>query len=341
MTAKGRITSAPQRRLRLMVGAQIFWLAIVLLLGAWWCSLVLRQAGHIAELETRLGLVPEAAANRLRTNRMVFWESITYFTLLVGSSIALFRLYWRDVRRSRGVQAFFAAMTHELRTPLASIRLQAEAIGEGLSSDPSQKAWVDRLLQDTLRLESQVERTLELARVEGGGPVYPDTMELKPWLDRWVSTVRDTYGPGVEPGFSIQARVPDDLSVVADPTALGVVMRNLIENSVRHGSAPGARGGGAAPALRVTLEATPAGGGTQIAFRDNGPSYAGDTRRLGEIFEKGAGSSGTGVGLYLVRVLTEQMGGRVTFAGGPGFEVRLWLRGGESSSSRKGAGDVA
>lgn len=321
MTSQVRTISASQRRLRLMIGAQLFWLAIVLLLGGWWCRLVLIQAARIAELETGLGMIPEAVLNQLRTHRMVFWESLTYFILLIGSTIVVFWLYWRDVKRSRGVQAFFAAMTHELRTPLTSIRLQAEALGEELADTPTHKIWVDRLLEDTLRLESQVERTLELARVEGGGPVFPEIIELKPWLERWASGCRESYGPKVK----IEVSVPD-VSVTADLTALGVVMRNLLENSVRHAK----RKESAVLEIRVQVEAE--GGGVVIKYRDNGAAFMGDRRKLGEIFEKGAGSPGTGVGLYLVRVLVTQMGGKVRFSAQQGFEVQLWLKGGVNVS---------
>lgn len=309
-------TGNPERRLRLMIGAQIFWLAIVCLLGAWWCRLVLTQASRIAELETGLGMAPEALAHQLRTSRMVFWESSSYFLLLIGSTAIVFWLYWRDVQRSRGIQAFFASMTHELRTPLTSIRLQAESIAENLTGDASQKHLVERLLEDTLRMESQVERTLELARVEGGGPVFPEQLELKPWLDRLVSGWKEAYGGKVS--FDIAVA---DVAVVADPTAMGVVMRNLLENSVRHSKRDG---------LEIRIEAEKSPAGVTLKFRDNGPEYRGDARKLGQIFQKGAGSPGTGVGLYLIRVLIEQMGGQTSFRAGRGFEVTLTLREGRA-----------
>jgi signal transduction histidine kinase len=316
VSSSGDIASAPERRLRLMIGAQTFWLAIVCLLGAWWCRLVLTQASRIAELETSLGMVSEASLHQLRTGRMVFWESISYFLLLIGSTAVVFWLYWRDVQRSRGIQAFFASMTHELRTPLTSIRLQAESIAENLAGDASQKHLVERLLEDTLRMESQVERTLELARVEGGGPVFPEQLELKPWLDRLVAGWKESYGGKVRFEVSVA-----DVAVVADPTAMGVVMRNLLENSVRHCKLD---------ALEIRIEAAKSPDGVGLKFRDNGPGYAGDARKLGQIFQKGAGSPGTGVGLYLIRVLVEQMGGQAKFQAGRGFEVALTLREGRA-----------
>src|SRR4051812_42626283 len=172
MTGKGGITYAPNRRLRLMLGAHVAWLAIVCGLGAWWGRLLLRQAAKIAELEQAAGLAQSEAHRQWeQTQRMLFWESGTYFGLVILATGLVIFLYLRDARRARMLEAFFASVTHELRTPLTSIRLQAETIAESLAASSADRELVNRLMQDTMRLESQVERTLELARVEGGGPV--------------------------------------------------------------------------------------------------------------------------------------------------------------------------
>ena len=63
----------------------------------------------------------------------------------------------------------------------------------------------------------------------------------------------------------------------------------------------------------------------ELRYQDNGRGFTGSPERLGRLFQRGGNSSGTGVGLYLVRVLMERMGGRVEFAHaeGGGFEARL------------------
>ncbi|MGK5082257.1 HAMP domain-containing sensor histidine kinase [Bdellovibrionota bacterium FG-1] len=313
MNLRGGLARASQWRLRMMVAAQVLWLAVVLLLGAWWGRLVLQQAARIADLENAAGLPYAVAQEHLfRTHRMLFWESGTYVVLLLAITALLFWIYWRDALRSRGVHAFFASMTHELRTPLTSIRLQAESIAENLSADVTQKQLVERLLQDTMRLEGQVERTLELARVEGGGPVFPAPMELKPWLERLVSNWKEAYGERVHFETSFE-----DISAEADATALQVVMKNLLENSIRHSKKA---------ELSVRLTARSQEGQICITFRDNGAGFHGETRKLGKIFQKGAGSHGAGVGLYLMKVLVGQMGGRVVFNPDPGFETTVWLK---------------
>ena len=136
----------------------------------------------------------EALAELARTQRMLQWESGTFLVLLLTLSGALFWYYRRDMQRARGTQAFFAALTHELRTPLTSVRLQTEAIAAG---EPTQEL-IERLLADTHRLESQIDKTLELARIEGGGSLAEQAIRLDPWLERVLRGIVAQEGEGAE-----------------------------------------------------------------------------------------------------------------------------------------------
>lgn len=308
-----------------MVAAQASWLLIVCVLGAWWGELVVRQAQRISELEQQLGL-STGQSYWERTERMLLWESSVFFLLLLGSTAILFWFYWRDLKRSRSLQAFFAGVTHELRTPLTSIRLQAESIAENLSarlgSEAQERDLLDRLLEDTHRLEGQVERTLELARVEGGGPIDLQSLELKPWVERMAREWERDYGGKVQIRKTWGSDL-EDAVIAADPAAMKIVFRNLFENSIRHSKK--------AAGLQVELSAQNGSGqgaedSIELVFRDNGEGFSSDPRVLGEIFRRGPGSQGSGVGLYLIRMLMERMGGSVRFAnrkGDAGFEATL------------------
>ncbi len=255
---------------------------------------------------------------------MLYWESGTFFTLLLVSSGLLFWLYWRDHLRARGIQAFFASVTHELRTPLTGIRLQAESIADyienqKLGGGDHLTTLSQRLLEDSMRLESQVGRTLELARVEGGGPVFTQPLQIKPWLDRFVKTRSQDYKGKLE----IESRA-EDLWIEADPAAVHVIFKNLLENSVRHSKQD---------KVQVTISAQVGERGVMLQLKDNGQGYRGDVKSLGKLFQKGPSSQGTGVGLYLVQVLMQRMGGGVRFAGnagGSGFEVHLCFKEGRN-----------
>ena len=321
------LSSASNKRIRFMIGIHLIWLFMVCLLGAWWGTLVLRQAQRIAELENHLGVAANLAQSHWHsTQRMLFWESATFFALLLACTVLLGWLYYLDLQRSRSIHAFFASVTHELRTPLTSIRLQAESIAEGLSKDDArEKNLVRRLLEDTMRLEGQVERTLELARIEGGGPVYLQPLQIKSWMDRFLMSWAADYHERVELEIHIE-----DLFIDADPMALQIIFKNILENSVKHSKRE---------KVKISISSYSENEGLSLIVKDDGEGFLGKFTHLGTLFQKGASSQGTGVGLYLAKALMKRMNGSIRFqnhrAEGnlalqtgvdrSGFEMLLWF----------------
>lgn len=314
MDSKGALSVQPARQSRLVAVLAGVWLIIILVLAAWWASIIVRQSGQIAELGLATGVSTAAVNAELAvTHRMVFWELSTFLLLLLMLSAALFWFYWRDMQRARATQAFFAALTHELRTPLTSVRLQTEAIAEG---EPNPEL-VERLLADTHRLESQIDKTLELARIEGGGSLAEQAIRLDSWLERVLRSITAIHGDQTRLEIAVETGLPP---IRGDTAAVQMILRNLVENSVRHGDRDRV---GIDVAARRTAGRTPAG--IELRYRDNGRGPGDSPAKLGRLFQRGGSSSGTGVGLYLVRVLMDRMGGKVEFAQAEdgGFEARL------------------
>ena len=299
MDGKGALSIQPvrqSRRVAILAGA---WLAVILVLGFWWATIVMRQAVRIAELSEMAGMPQaQALAEVDRTQRMLLWESAAFLVLLLIVSGALFWYYRRDMQRARGTQAFFAALTHELRTPLTSVRLQTEAIAAG---EPTQEL-IERLLADTHRLESQIDKTLELARIEGGGRLAEQAIRLDGWLERVLRGVVEREDEAARLDVSVEADLPP---VHGDTAALQLILRNLVENSLRHGERS---------PIHIEVRARRAGSTVEIDYRDDGVGFDGNPDGLGRLFLRGGASRGTGVGLYLVRILMDRMGGSVRFA---------------------------
>lgn len=219
----------PARRARLVAILASVWILLVMILGAGWVALVISQARQISALQALTGSADSLAAAEqwASTRRRIVGESAVFLLLLLAVSALLAWLYWRESRRARGMQAFFAAVTHELRTPLTSIRLQAEAIAEG----DQRVELARRLLEDSHRLESQIDKTLELARIEGGGPLAEQSVPLQGWLERTLQGIAAAHGARVSVGVELQ---PDLPAILADAAAVQMILRNLVENSVRH-----------------------------------------------------------------------------------------------------------
>lgn len=313
MDSKGALSVRPVRQSRRVAILAAVWLVVILALVAWWAYHLLDQSTRIADLSGLAGVSQaEVLAEQAVTHRMVFWEGGTFLLLLLTVSAALFWYYRRDIRRARGTQAFFAALTHELRTPLTSVRLQTEAIAAG---EPSQEL-IERLLVDTHRLESQIDKTLELARIEGGGTLAEQAIRFDQWLDRALRTIVATEGEGAQLRLTVEPSLPP---VHGDTAALQLILRNLVENSLRHGDRD---------PIHLQVVAVRTAHGVDLRYRDDGRGCQGDLSKLGRMFARGNASRGTGVGLYLVRVLMERMGGSVEFANAPegGFVVTLRFR---------------
>ena len=308
---QGSLSVMPARRARLIAILASVWILLVMILGAGWVVLVINQARQISELQALTGSADSAvAAQWASTRRRIVGESAVFLLLLLAVSALLAWLYWRESRRARGMQAFFATVTHELRTPLTSIRLQAEAIAEG-----DQRAELARrLLEDSSRLESQIDKTLELARIEGGGPLAEQSVPLRGWLDRALAGIAAAHGERV----AVRVHVDDSLPPVqADAAAVHMILRNLVENSVRHAGLE---------RVQVQLTARRDGEWVLVEYHDNGAGTTVQGRELGRLFGRGAGSGGSGVGLYLVRALMERMGGGADFFSAPGAGFRVELK---------------
>jgi signal transduction histidine kinase len=312
---KGSLSVMPARRARLFAALAALWILLVMVLGAGWVMLLISQAHQISELQSLTGSADSTVtAQWASTHRRVVGESAVFLLLLLAVSALLAWLYWRESLRARAMQAFFAAVTHELRTPLTSIRLQAEAIAEG-----DQRAELARrLLEDSNRLESQIDKTLELARIEGGGPLAEQSVPLQGWLRRTAAAIASAHGSRVELRVDMDDALPP---ILADAAAVQMILRNLVENSVRHAQLD---------CVRVELRASPRGEQVLLEYRDNGAGCAVRGPQLGRLFRRGATSGGSGVGLYLVRALMERMGGRAEFHSSPGNGFRADLSFGAS-----------
>ncbi len=264
----------------LLVG---FLALVVLALGAWWLYLLTVFAKMIGPTEDKVV-------------RMLMWEGSTFLVLLTSSAVSVAVMYWRDLRKTSALQALFASLTHELKTPLASMRLQAEVIRDLIADESHDHAQLTalttRLIQDTSKFEHELDKGLQLSRVEGQG-----TLTLSPVdLARFVRKLATKHGMNLE--------LVGNGVVLADEMALTMVFRNLFENTARHNPAS------AKATVRFDLQ----GDLLVCRYDDHGKVFAGDRKMLGELFYKHDSKKGTGIGLYLVRQLMKAQQGKLSFS---------------------------
>src|SRR5262249_35659005 len=130
----------------------------------------------------------------------------------------------REQKRHAQVEAFFAAFTHDAKTALASLRLQAESLREDFAASEANPL-LDRLLSDTLRLQLQLENSLFLVNLPRG-KFFLEPIRLSSRVDalrhHWPTVTFVLTGDG---------------EVMADARALESVLTNLVQNAVTHGQA--------------------------------------------------------------------------------------------------------
>jgi len=240
---------------------------------------------------------------------MIKWEGGTFFLLLILISGTLLFLYLKDMRKNKALQAFFSSMTHELKTPLASIRLQADAIDNYIKSLDHKvlKTLSNRMIEDTQNLEIQMDKILQLSRIEQGGNLNPTFINLQSFLNHSIKKM----GMGLDINMTFDKDVQQ---IMADEFALELILKNLLENTKKHSKIN---------KVDISTKKTPMG--MMLTYNDYG-IFKGEQKKLGQLFYKHNSSSGSGIGLYLAYRLMQKMGGRLEFIFHPNLSFNLYFK---------------
>lgn len=256
------------------------WLVFTLTFAGWWMILGLQQIDQITSL------LQEETEQMQRQRRMMIWEGISWMVLLLAGGVALIYLVVQEEKHSRQMRGFFATFSHDVKTSLASLRLQAESLQEDMDKEEKNPV-LDRLVSDTVRLQLQLENSLFLA----------DTHARQLFLENIRISEILKSAAAQWPNFKIV--IQGDAIIQADERALFSILSNLIQNSIVHGQAS-----------QLTFWIKKEGASqVLVEFLDNGKGFMGDKDMLGRLFYRHNSSSGSGVGLYIISQLMRQMQG--------------------------------
>lgn len=246
-----------------------------------------------------------ADLRRRRINQYL-WEG-GFFLFALCACIAVI---WKALRAEAEVikeqESFLAMVSHQFKTPLASLQLSLETMTLRTLSPDQMRTLTERMLSDLTRMETMVSRILDSVRLSRG------RVDLKREPVPLAGAVARVVGQFEERArrhrIELEARIADDLQVLADPLAVDVVVRNLVENAI---NAVAPVGGG-----KIAVSSRRAGTEIELVVRDSGVGFRPvDEGRLFEKFsrlESGAGAYyGTGLGLYIVKRLMQLADGRV------------------------------
>jgi signal transduction histidine kinase len=214
-----------------------------------------------------------------------------------------------------------AAVSHDLRTPITSLQLLTEAIGDDIVDGPQRRVYVERMGTHISALSALIDDLFELSRLEAGDITWSlHQVELHELVEETIDAMRVQADAK---GVQVTATLPGELTVArANPEKLQRVLFNLIQNAIRYTPADGS----------VVVRAEPSAAGVEIEVADTGTGIAPDDRAsVFTAFYRGGpdaarSGEGAGLGLAVSRAIVEAHGGRIWLADcAQGTRVRFSL----------------
>lgn len=251
---------------------------------------------HVPEIDGN-GRVYEIFFHHLKNNN----ETAGYFILFFDITDA------KLLERSKS--ELVAVASHQLRTPLTAMRGNVEMlIDESFGSlNKEQHELLDDIDVSTIRLITMVNEMLDITKIERGNLEL--SMEKMNINEVITSVVADLQAYAQRHEFTIETAVAPDIVVDADKVRLRQIFQNLIDNAIKYSNHPG----------HLSISSEVKDGMAQIAFKDNGIGVPKNEQpKLFERFYRASNtaksaSSGSGLGLYIVKAIAQQFGGDIRF----------------------------
>ena len=259
-----------------------------------------------------------------------YWSALTIgtmvFALILVGLVVYTVLTLKEIQLNLRQANFVDSVTHELKSPLASLRLYLETLQLRKVNEDQRTQFYNVMMEDLHRLDRLINQLLQVGRLDAiVTENEAEDIELKPLLERCAATACHTHSKPLQT-ISFQL---EPVTVRGARMALEMIFGNLIDNAIKYG--------GVQPEVIIETKVV---GDNKVVTRilDNGAGVPLDLRKkIFALFFRGGSElerrqKGTGLGLYIVHTLVRKMRGRVTVHGrgresGSVFEVELPGRG--------------
>lgn len=278
--------------------------------------------GAGGEIRVADGALESLREDRARWLNQYGWEGSFFLVVLAVSMAAVWQALREEAVLRRRQQNFVATVSHELKSPLASLQLSLETLS--LREPPRQRVreLVERMTADVARMEDMITKILDATRLDQPHiTLLPEPVALLPAVRRSLDELENKARRS---SARVEVEIDDSLEVFADPIGVATVLRNLLDNAFR---SVAANAGG-----EVRILALPADSFVRLTVLDDGGGFNPEESTLlfdkfyrpgDEMHRKGTGQ---GLGLYIVQRFIQLEKGRVSaHSDGPGkgatFEV--------------------
>lgn len=251
---------------------------------------------------------------------MVAGEGSVFLVLLIFGILKTRQSFKKEVLLANQQKNFLLSITHELKSPIASVKLYLQTLGKRKLDEDKQREIVTKALTETDRLHSLVENLLLATKVDRGDytPYFEDVD-----LSGLVANSIEKLQAELQGKASVKGDIGAGVNIKGDRLALESIIQNLVENAAKYG------GGGVEIAVSLARDKND----ILLKVADNGPGIPEMEKlkvfnkfyRIGN--EETRKTKGTGLGLYIVKSLVEKHNGKITVKdnqpGGAVFEIRL------------------
>jgi signal transduction histidine kinase len=296
----------------IFLAMQVLWVLLMVLWVRWY----LEKHAQLREMAAKLRTDVDSSG------WLPLLEGGILLALILAGATIIF-IYWNKQHRLNATQrAFVSNVTHELKSPVASIQLALETLALRDLSPEARREFLSMMLDDTDRLNTLIERILGAARIERHRGRYQlEPISLRSFIDDLLDKDRHLFE---KDGHVVVFEKGGDARVAVDPSAMRAVLSNLLENAARYSPR------GSVIRMRLQREMRHC----RLEVIDTGEGIPRqDLRNVFKMFWRGGESTGlrtrgTGLGLYIVRNIVRDHGGKVwAYSAGPGrgttFTVRL------------------
>ncbi|MDR0966410.1 MAG: two-component sensor histidine kinase [Myxococcales bacterium] len=271
-----------------------------------------RLAPPLSDFEL-VALPAEDMSSRLQHNRTFYLVLlILFYVVLSLGTLFVCRALFQEARLSKLKTDFVSALSHDLRTPLTSIRLFVETLSMGRATEAESQECLRLLVRETERLSGMIERVLDWGRIESGRKIYRvRAVQPSALIDEALTAFRthqrasghswDDSLLDVQLGRSL----PD---VMADPEAISGVILNLLENALKY----------AGTDKRISVRVVALSRAVRFSVSDAGNGIAKlELKRIFEQFYRADDllsrrTEGTGLGLAIAKRVIEMHKGKIS-----------------------------
>lgn len=267
---------------------------------------ILAQLGWWAFLITRLTKEYYADSPKLDQRVWMIWgEGLVFAMILFIGFIFTYKAYLKELYLSRQQKNFLLSVTHELKTPVASLKLLIETLQSRELSEEQKRLFLQNALSDTDRLNALIENILQSARMDSGNfPVHKSLINVSALIDENLNKLKNSIGKN----HRFISEISSDVFAQADQQALVSILVNLIDNAVKYSPKDS----------EIGVKLNSDDNVFRLVISDSGQGIRKEDRK--KIFDKfmriqneeTRSAKGTGLGLYIVSNLVNGHRGKIS-----------------------------